>query len=271
MTTIGDSIVPIAGSLQTIEKPNSSMCSVSLLIDLTPGILTTAACIIGIVALNVLKQPYLSIPSMIGTLTGACTIYQGYQAHLLKTFHENNEELKASIVLLDQQNKELKTSIATFDAANKKLTETVSGLEERSQAIKEENLKLTDSNNTLQENVKDLQSINTTLESTAKAHVERLEGLKESLSGIQNATEKDHTQFEKHLETFIAEVKNLQETGAQFGATGSTIKKTLVQTAEMLQEIFTKINDWKNDKYVTSQIELQQRLQANVLELQKQM
>lgn len=253
-----------------IEKPDSSACSVSLILDLAPGILTTAACIIGVVALNVLKQPYLSIPSMIGTLTGACTIYQGYQAHLLKTFHENNEELKASIVLLNQQNEELKTSVATFKVENKQLAKTVSGLEETSQAIKEENLKLTDSNNTLQENVKDLQSINVTLENTAKAHVERLEGLKESLSGIQNATEKDHTQFAQHLAIFSAEVENLQETSAQFEATGSTITKTLVQTAEVLQGIFTKVNDWKSDKYVASQIELQQKLHSDVVALEKQ-
>lgn len=122
----------------------------------------------------------------------------------------------------------------------------------------EENQKLKETNLSLEKNIKILKETRKILEETISSHAERLEALNASLSGVQTATEKDHTKFATQVELFIAEVKKLQETHSQFDKTGSSFEKTIdltMQASEILQAIFTKINQWKDGEEIVRLIQ----------------
>ena|ERR1700733_14802495 len=257
---------------------------------MVPGVLALAATVVAVVCALIWNCPYLCIAFVPGILASLYLIYLGWDFQNLTTFAENNDVLKNSVATLEEKNGELQKKLdefqerlQTFEEENKRLEASAKNLSALLDKLKSENFTLTESNEKLKNTIEELKStiidlgvLKETLEKRASEHVQQLEGLQNSLRGIQTSAQEDHTTFSKSLASFIAEVEHLQEARTNFEKAGSSIEEkmktqvdVLSQAAIMLQEIFTKVNQWKDVEEVERRIKLQQLLQNNVLTLEK--
>jgi len=228
-----------------------------------PGVLALAASVIAVVCAIIWNAPYLCIAFAPSVLASLYLIYLGWDFHNLKSFAENNRQMKASILNLNEQNLELSKKLEFLEEENKKIKDSADKLSTLVGQLKIENFNLFESNKDLKLIVAGLQTLEKTLDTKAEKHMEQLDGLQGALTGLQDSATKDHETFGKNLEIFITQVELLKTTRSNFANAGSKIEKkmknqvkVLLNTAKMLQGIFTSINEWKNEKHVRELISL---------------
>lgn len=249
-------MAPLSNKLGALVKLNGSAAKV---IALVPGVVTSGVCVIGIIVLNILQHHYLSIPFAVGALAGLCSIYQGYQSHLLKSFQESNQQLQSSITTLNQSNNALQQTSADIKSENQRLNSQITDLKNTNTALKEQHEQLRLLNIEHRANITDLEATKKELQETSRNNLTRLTALNDSLGAIQQATETDHTQFATHIKTFISEVHTLQQSTPQ-----------LLQTAQHLHAIFTKIHQWTDSEFIAQQVALQKQLTSDLAKLEEQ-
>jgi chromosome segregation ATPase len=239
-----------------------------------PGLLTLAALVVAVVCSIVWNCPYLCIVYGLGGIASIYLIYLGCNYAQLKSLGENNDQLEESIRTLNSENEELAKKLETFEEENQKLKETTTKMSDLVKNLESENCNLSDTNQKLQTTVSDLEQLKETLDKKAGAHVKQLENFKGALTDLQGSTEKNHATFGEMLEKFIKEVEILETARTNFESTGSDIEAkmkqqvlALLDAAEVMKGIFTKINEWKDNDLVKKQIEAQQLLGEQMFKL----
>jgi DNA repair exonuclease SbcCD ATPase subunit len=239
-----------------------------------PGILALVASVIAVICAIIWNCPYLCISFAPSILASTYLIYLGWDFQNLTSFSESNDRLHESIETLKNENVELENKLHFFEAENLKLQQATTKMTELVTDLQSENLTLSASNLKLQQTVTELENLKEVLDKKAGKHMQHLEALKGALSGLQESAEKDHQTFGENLQIFIKEVEHLGETRSSFEKAESILEtkmkeqvETLLNATVMLKEIFSKINEWKDNELVKQQITAQQMLNENVLKL----
>jgi DNA repair exonuclease SbcCD ATPase subunit len=242
-----------------------------------PGLLALAASVVALVCALTWNSPYLCIAFAPGAGSSVYLIYLGWEFQDLKTYAENNEQLQGSVRNLQMENHGLQEKLSQFEAENKKLQESAKTLQTLTEDLKSENFNLAEANKTLNGTLADLEKLKITLETKAAGHVEQLSTLQKSLSGIYESVDKDHAKFAENLKRFTDEIELLSTTRSDFDKTGSVIEEKmkeqvtiLLQAAAMLKDIFSNINDWKNDKAIEERLNNQRLLHQQIVDLSGQ-
>lgn len=218
----------------------------------------------GILALstNVLATTYFALHSshflvafVPGSIASVYLIYLVWDFKNLKTLSENNTELRSSIDKfestigdLESTSQELKAERDSFHQENEKLKKT-------SEHLESQNIELNAA-------VVSLKKVNEDLVKQLDTHTRQLDRLVSLLKGIGESAEKDHKDFAHKLAEFTKELPNLEKARLGFAETGSAIEEKMKQqavatenAASTLKEIFTKINDWKDQAAISEKIE----------------
>ena len=161
-----------------------------------PGLVTLAACVIGIAYCIMKQTPYLYPPYGLGAFASLYHIYLGYQFKTLKSLHQSsedlqqsNEELSNQLRALHNEGDRFRQENAEYSRTTASLTAQVSRLESTNDAKEAELQNQIAANRNLQRNIEQLeagvQSIQTGLKEQLQEGVDNLDGFRQVLQGLQ--------------------------------------------------------------------------------------
>lgn len=273
---------------QLAKKMQKKVCSEW---RMAPALLSISAIIVAIVASLAWNSPYLCLAYAPGGLGSLYLLFLVKDVKHLKTYAENNkiyidnnQSLKQSLETLENENKDLRTQLNCFTKQNEKLRESTETLKSLASNLQQENFDLNTANQTLKTTVIELQELQNTLGKTAGTHMQHLNGLQTALQKILDSAGKDVKSFETNLDVFVDETSQLKEMISELKQGGEKYEKattkieeemksqlhSLFEAANLLQEIFKRFKEWKDEGFAQSQITLQQFLRADIEEKQKQ-
>lgn len=266
MATVDNPVIRSSSAAIENSDKSGNICHRGI----APAILTTLANLIGLVALNILQQHYLSIMFGVGTLGGAYTIYQVHRTRLLKSLQENHVILQASIAAMKQE-------ISTYKLELDKTENVLVDMEKQRQQLqaitdlqKAEISKLQGHVEKLTQETEKLNKVKDDLEKNAQDHIEKLHSLTASLKGVEEAVLANHQLFAEKVVAFREEVMSIKQVSCNIDASVKIFGNQFDQLSafgQKLERIFSQIEKWKNLGSVSEHIALLQQLNQRVLEL----
>lgn len=235
-----------------------------------PGLVCLAASVTAVACSLYWQTPSLCGAFVPSTVSAVYLIYLGWNSQNLQTFSENNETFKASLGNLETENKKLQTSNLTLH----KQIKALEGLEKENSTLRTSNAQLKRYVDNLEQSVKDLDQVRSSLQSRLDAEVAQLNILHTGLSQIQVSAKQDHASFAGQLALFVQQVEQLHKTREQFEEVGSEVQTqtvTLVESAQVLKEIFSQIKEWKDGDEVERRLSMAQELGTKVYRFQGQL
>lgn len=256
------------------SEPGSLKDRVCIYWRMGPGLLCLTASVIAVIC-----SIYWQAPSLCGAFvpSGASSIYLIYLAwdfQNLQTLSENNEKFKESLGNLETENERLQASNTTLNTQLSALRNSLGGLQTENSTLRASNVQLTRSVSGLEQSVRDLEQLRSTLQIRLDAEVTQLKILHTGLSHIQVSAKQDHSSFAGQLAIFIKQVELLQQTREQFEKAGSQVQTqtvSLVESAKVLESIFSQICEWKDGEEVRRRLSMAENLGAQVSRFQGQL
>ena len=241
---------------------------------MAPGLVCLAASIVA-----VFYSLYWQTPSLCGAFVPSAAssiylIYMGWDFQNLHTQHENNEQFKESLGVLKVENGQLQASNATLNTQLANLGNSLGSLQTENSTLQTTNAQLKRSMSSLEHSVKELEQMRSTLQMQLDAEVAQLNILHNGLSQIQVSAKQDHASFAGQLALFIQQIDLLQKTRTQFEKASDerqaqmsevrTQTVTLLESAQVIKEIFAQISEWKDGEEVQRRLSMAQDLGAKV-------
>ena len=252
-----------------VDACGSNNCAI---LSTVPGAVTTIACLVGLVYLNIIQQHYVSIACGIGAVGGMLTIYQAYRFQQLKSFEENNAtfqqkntSLQGNINDLKKQVEAAKNMILALEGQNRELHINV-----KNQTV--ENQKLKENIEKLKQEISSLNSLNASLEQNLQEQITQLQTVSSSLKEVESAVFSNHRLFGEKVAIFSENVAALQTVSVQIGSSTGLFKKQQEQTTELsliAEKIFKEFEKWKDPESIEQKLNLYQHLQEKVWEMER--
>lgn len=249
---VGEVLIPIRTTQAAVQSAKApGLCGrVCPYWRMSAGIVSLIASVVAICCAIVWNAHWLCFPFGLSALASGYAVYLGYEFHQVKSLEKSNEELRGSLINLNQTNTRLRSTAREYHQENvnhKKLIEM------------------------LREEIVKLEGLREDFLLKASTHVEQIQGLLRSMGGIHLSVSENHKVFGTQLESFSKHLEELASSKTAFTTASSKAEqamieqtKALIEAGQKIREIFEAIQRWKDDALVKQQIEEIQELQRTI-------
>lgn len=251
---VGEILIPITSTQTAVQSAKASgLCGrVCPYWRMSAGIVSLIASVVAICCAIVWNAHWLCFPFGLSALASGYAVYLGYEFHQVKSLEKSNEELRGSLVTLNQTNTQLRSTAREYHQEN---------VEHKRLIFK------------LREEIVKLEGLREDFFLKASSHVEQIQGLLRSMGGIHLSVSENHKVFGTQLESFSKHLEELATSKTEFTSASSKAEqamieqtKALIEAGRKIKEIFETIQKWKDDQLVQKQIEEIQGLRRVIKE-----
>ncbi|MCC5831746.1 MAG: hypothetical protein JJU12_01725 [Chlamydiales bacterium] len=231
------------------------------------------ASVVAVCCALVWNTHWLCIPFGLSAIGAGYAIYLGYEYRNLQTFERSNEQLLLSLSVFKGENRRLSNQVEELKQANMQLQQSAQKFEK---LLEESRAANTDHENLikqLEKEIEELKAVRDQFLNKAQSHVQQLNELKKSLSGIHQSASGNHKVFGEQLNIFIEKLNQLDESEKGFTEACSEAERTmlaqtgaLIETGNEIKETLEVIKKWKDKSQVAQHIDLLQNLHKQLLE-----